>query len=431
MHIQSPVFFAVRATLLVLLIPFAAHAAAPRFADPQLDADAVIDLMASRLSLMPAVAAWKYTRKIPVSDPARERQVLDATVARAQALGIDATSARRLFALQIEVATAIEEQHIERWRRGAALPAVVPDLTTELRPQLDAIGAQLLRRIYLALPVFEQPSFAQRRAQDVARLRTAVLRDSLSDAAADSLIAALGRLHHVDSPALARIRSSGILRIGTTGDYAPFSSDAGGYLHGADIELAVTLARALSVEPRFVRTTWPTLMQDYRDQRFDLALSGISVTPERAGEADFSLAYHRGGKTAIVRCGTQGRFDSLEKIDSPAVRVIVNPGGTNETFAREHFPHAQLVVHADNRSIFGEILAQRADVMVTDDVEVTLQTRRQPGLCRASAQTFTHADKAVLLPHDVDLVGFVNGWLAQRLHDGDVEKWLEQALSAP
>ena len=121
-------------------------------------------------------------------------------------------------------------------------------------------------------------------------------------------------------------------------------------------------------------------MQDYADQRFDIALSGISVTADRLAVAAFSVPYHRGGKTPIVRCGTQARFDTLGGSRPARVRAIVNPGGTNERFAREHLTHAHLTVHPDNRSVFDEIVQGRADVMVTDDIEVELQTRRRPAL---------------------------------------------------
>ena len=76
---------------------------------------------------------------------------------------------------------------------------------------------------------------------------------------------------------LAALKAQGTLRVGTTGDYAPFSyRTAEGALAGIDIDLAQAFAESLGLKLELVETSWPTLTADLQRGAFDLALSGIS-----------------------------------------------------------------------------------------------------------------------------------------------------------
>ncbi len=151
--------------ILFLFLLTAPAGAAPAFVDPDADVRAVFQLMQDRLLLMKDVAAWKHARNAPVVDAEREQQVLEATVQQASELGIDAASARRLFSLQIRLAVRVQESLISSWRSGTAPPRDVRDLSSQLRPQLDRLGTELLLSIYLALPEFQRADFAARYAR--------------------------------------------------------------------------------------------------------------------------------------------------------------------------------------------------------------------------------------------------------------------------
>src|SRR4051794_3315856 len=130
---------------------------------------------------------------------------------------------------------------------------------------------------------------------------------------------------------LARIRDAGILRVGTTGDYTPFSlKQPDGTYEGADIDMAHDLAARLGVRVEFVPTVWVDLLDDFLAGKFDIAMGGVTVNEARAARAFFSIPNVVDGKRPLCRIEDRDRFTSIEAIDQPGVRVVANPGSANE-----------------------------------------------------------------------------------------------------
>ena len=160
-------------------------------------------------------------------------------------------------------------------------------------------------------------------------------------------------------------------------------------------------------------------MNDLANGHFDIGMSGISKNLQRQKVALFSKPYHSGGKTPISRCEDISKYSTLDQIDSTATRLVVNPGGTNEKFVAEHIKQAQIRVHDNNRTIFDEIIKGRADVMITDAIEVAVQAGEHSALCAAMpGKTLSFQEKGFLLPTDLIWQQFVNAWLTQRQGEG-------------
>lgn len=212
------------------------------------------------------------------------------------------------------------------------------------------------------------------------------------------------------------IRERGVLKVGTTLDYKPMSfidSETGRYV-GYDVELVKDLAAALDVDIEFVRTSWPTLIEDTLSCKFDLAICGITITDERKKQALMSDPYLENGKTILCRAEDVSKYVNVSSINRPGVRVMVNPGGLNEEFARQNLPDATLMIHDVNQDIPGMIALGTADVMITEVVEANYYAGLDERLAAPLIhEPFTDGKFGILMPKGYDdLLKYVNEFLA-------------------
>lgn len=154
------------------------------------------------------------------------------------------------------------------------------------------------------------------------------------------------------------------VRIGTSGDYAPFSvlpedaARAPGAIEpaGFDAEVARRFAREAGLQIEWVVFRWPELAADLAAERFDVAMSGVTWLPERA-----TAGYLTRASAATGACWLGA--------ETPK-RIAVNRGGALERFARRRFGGAEIVAIERNRSL-PELLARGdVDAIVTDRFEI-------------------------------------------------------------
>lgn len=230
---------------------------------------------------------------------------------------------------------------------------------------------------------------------------------------------------------LEEISARGTIRIGTTGDYRPmsyFNTETGEY-EGIDAELSKIIADSLGVEIEYVPTTWKTLTADTLAGKFDIALCGISRNYARAKTLAMSDGYGVGyfGKTILCRRKDAKKFRTLADIDKPSVRVMINPGGTNEIFARTNLKNAQLIVFNENAEIPNQISIGNADIMITETVEALNYIKLDKNLAAPLIdKPFTKHSCGILLQKgDQEFLNYINFVLAEIRDDGTLAK-LEQ-----
>ena len=207
------------------------------------------------------------------------------------------------------------------------------------------------------------------------------------------------------------------LRVATSGDYAPFSvrSDDGGR-GGLDVAIAERLADDLGMRLVWVPVAWPQLSPELERGGFDVALSGVTMRPERALIGRYARPYATTSALPVVRADDAGRWPSSADLDRSGVRLAVNAGGHLERVARARFPRATIAPVAGNR-IVAALADPTVDAVITDTAELAVWPPGEPRPVALPALTVDH--KAPLLPVDRgELAVRVDDWLMAREADG-------------
>ena len=234
------------------------------------------------------------------------------------------------------------------------------------------------------------------------------------------------------------------LRVGTSGDYAPFSRAEGrAAARGFDVALVEAWAAEAGHEIEWVRFRWPDLGSDLVAGRFDFAASGITVRPERSALGRFSVALTETGAFALAR--NPERWSALTSLDRPRVRIGVNAGGHLERVARRAYPRATLLTLADNEAVPRLLADEQVDAVVTDSAELPhwegridaplarfgpLSRDRKAWLVRADRPALAAALDAWLLAREADgtLAAARTEWIAG---DGELAMLSRRATAEP
>ncbi len=184
-------------------------------------------------------------------------------------------------------------------------------------------------------------------------------------------------------PRLDKILETKVIRVGTPGDYRPFAMKTDAGLEGHDIDVMESMAKEMGLKIEYVQTSWPNLSKDMQADKFDVALGGITRNVNRIRLFEMLPGYTASGKVALVRMADKAKYTSLESINKPTVRVIKNPGGTNEIFVLANLKAAQVTTHEMNAEIPYLIAQGKGDVMITETYEALHYAKVDPRLYAA------------------------------------------------
>lgn len=186
-------------------------------------------------------------------------------------------------------------------------------------------------------------------------------------------------LNSIAGDTLQRIVDFKVLKVGTSGNQPPMTmKNREGGLMGFDIDLAVALADAMKVKLELVPMPFGDLMKALEDDKIDMVLSGLAITPERTEMVSFVGPYMMSGKSILTRDSVLAKLSGANEFNRKELKLLALNNSTSASFVKAVAPEAQLIEITSYDEGVAMIIDGKADAMVADMPICVLSVARYP-----------------------------------------------------
>jgi len=219
------------------------------------------------------------------------------------------------------------------------------------------------------------------------------------------------------------IKENGVIKIGLS-IFRPWSMrNLDGDLVGFELDVGRELAKDMGVEVEFVPTSWDGIIPALVSGKFDVIISGMSITPQRNLTVAFSDPYAYSGMTILANKSMTEGF-TLEDYNSPDVTFAARRGATPVAVIQSMFPQAELLMFDEDGASTQEVLNGNAHATMASEPTPSEEARRYSDtLYVPFNETFQAGGEAFAFRKgDPDAENYFNNWIGVKTRTG----WLKE-----
>ena len=234
-----------------------------------------------------------------------------------------------------------------------------------------------------------------------------------------------GDIALAEKSTLEKVLKSGELKVGFEAGYMPFEmTDQKGRFVGFDIDIAKEMAKAMGVKFTPVNTAWDGIIPSLITNKFDIIMSGMTVTQERNLKVNFADPYIIVGQTILLNKKHEGKVTSYKDLNDPKYTVTSKLGTTGEMAVKSKIPRASYKSFETETEAALEVVNGKADAFVYDlPYCVVFMANQGEGKVTFIDTPFTFEPLAwAINKGDPDFLNFLNNFLRQLKNDGRYEK---------
>lgn len=159
------------------------------------------------------------------------------------------------------------------------------------------------------------------------------------------------------------------LNVCVEGAYPPFSETASdGSIVGFDIDIAKAVCAQMGETCEMVKVDWDGIIPALLEQKCDVIVASMSITPERQQVIDFTVKYYQ-TPGMFVAAEDAGFDDSPEGMAGKLVGV--QRGTIHNAYMEAYYPDTQLQLYGSQDEATLDLTAGRVDALMADSVTLS------------------------------------------------------------
>ena len=202
----------------------------------------------------------------------------------------------------------------------------------------------------------------------------------------------------------------------TEAGFAPYEYYEDGEIVGVDIDIAKEIAKELGKELVIKDVSFDFVINEVKSGKADFAAAGISITPERADEVDFTMEYTTSNQVVVVKKDSSIKnFDDIKN-----KKIAVQLGTVADLYVEENYKKATVVSHKKYLSAVEDVKTGKADCIVMDELPAKAIVAENDNLKILDGILFQDKYGMIVKKGNDELKDQINKVLERMVNDGTI-----------
>lgn len=210
----------------------------------------------------------------------------------------------------------------------------------------------------------------------------------------------------------------------TEAGFAPYEFYEGEEIVGVDVEIAKKIAEKTGKELEIKDTDFDSLINEVKTGKADFAAAGLSITPERLEEVDFSVEYAVSKQVIIVKKDNDA--ETIE--DFNGKKVAVQLGTVADLVLSDENPEIELVQHKKYLLAVEDLKADKVDAIVLDSLPAEEIINKNPDFKILEKELLTDKYGIAVQKGNTELLNDINAVLKDLMDNGKIQEYTVKYL---